>query len=264
MGDTPPPFAACDRKAPYVFVSYAQKDKADVYPDIQHLHDSGFRIWYDEGITPSEEWQENIASAIDGCAMFVVFLSTAAVESKWVNREISYAVNRDKPFLAVHLVKMNLPSKLDLTIGIYQHVIMPGTSRDVYLGKVKAVLPTDTNNLVCANVKDVLDAQLPKNVPMVSPSYPGGRIPLSPEDQERRNNIDKYDYLVRVGLHELKINKIEDAKKNFQEAKDLAKKEMDVGLTNKIESILLEIEKKHTFAKKIYDACLKILNTREY
>jgi hypothetical protein len=145
MGDTPPPFPACDRKEPYVFVSYAHADKADVYPDIQHLHGSGFRIWYDEGITPSEEWLENIAAAIDGCAMFVVFLSAAAVGSKWVPREISLAIERDKPFLAVHLAKTVLPSKLQLAIGIYQHVIRQGMPRDLYLGKVKVVLPASTN-----------------------------------------------------------------------------------------------------------------------
>ena len=41
---------------PYIFVSYAHKDKDIVYPVIEELQNRGYRIWYDEGIEASEEW----------------------------------------------------------------------------------------------------------------------------------------------------------------------------------------------------------------
>lgn len=46
---------------PYIFVSYAHKDKDIVYPVIEELQNRGYRIWYDEGIEASEEWAEYLS-----------------------------------------------------------------------------------------------------------------------------------------------------------------------------------------------------------
>ena len=35
-----------------------------MYPEMQALHDQGFRIWYDEGIRPGNEWPEEIGAAM--------------------------------------------------------------------------------------------------------------------------------------------------------------------------------------------------------
>jgi len=40
-----PPFEAYGGKDPYLFVSYSHKDSALVYPEIERLHQLGFRIW---------------------------------------------------------------------------------------------------------------------------------------------------------------------------------------------------------------------------
>ena len=37
---------------PYIFVSYAHKDSEVVMRAIALLQQSGFRVWYDEGIDP--------------------------------------------------------------------------------------------------------------------------------------------------------------------------------------------------------------------
>ena len=41
---------------PYIFISYAHRNSAAVYPIIQRMAADGFRIWYDEGIDPGTEW----------------------------------------------------------------------------------------------------------------------------------------------------------------------------------------------------------------
>jgi len=101
----PPPFQAYTGKEPYVFVSYAHMDGTSVFPDIARLHEAGYRLWYDEGIDPGNEWPEVVATALPNSTSFLVFISSNAVESSNVRNEINYAINKNKPFLAVHLEK---------------------------------------------------------------------------------------------------------------------------------------------------------------
>ena len=42
---TAAPFEACDRREPFIFVSYAHKNDATVFRDIDFLHKAGYRIW---------------------------------------------------------------------------------------------------------------------------------------------------------------------------------------------------------------------------
>jgi len=48
---------------PFLFVSYAHRDGAEVYDDIRYLSESGYRVWYDEGISPGSEWPYEIEKA---------------------------------------------------------------------------------------------------------------------------------------------------------------------------------------------------------
>ena len=54
----------------YIFVSYAHKDSYRVWPIVARLQLDGYRVWYDEGIDPGTEWDENIASHVKNCGYF--------------------------------------------------------------------------------------------------------------------------------------------------------------------------------------------------
>ena len=84
MADTElePPFEAYRGDEPFIFVSYAHKDAASVFPELQTLRDAGYRIWFDEGIDPGNEWPDQIARALKRASMFLVFISPAAVASR--------------------------------------------------------------------------------------------------------------------------------------------------------------------------------------
>ena len=43
---------------PYIFISYAHRDKDRVLPVLRSLSERGYRIWFDEGIDPGTEWAE--------------------------------------------------------------------------------------------------------------------------------------------------------------------------------------------------------------
>jgi Leucine-rich repeat (LRR) protein len=144
----PIPLPACDKADSFIFVSYAHTDKDEVYPDIRQLQDSGYRIWYDEGITPSESWMLEIVKAINNCAFFVVFISLAAVESPFVSREIEWAIKRKKLYLVIFLVETTLPEELEFLLQSRQFLFKCRLSKDVYLSKFLNSLPLETKKLV--------------------------------------------------------------------------------------------------------------------
>lgn len=138
--DLPIPFEAYDGEEPFIFISYAHKDAALVYPEIQALHEQGYRIWYDEGIDPGNEWPDQIARALGRCANFLVFITKNAVASKNVKNEINFALNRDKPFLAVHLEQLTLPEGLELRMGDIQAIMRWRIREDHYVRKIGKTL----------------------------------------------------------------------------------------------------------------------------
>ena len=130
------PFEAYQGKEPYVFVSYAHKDKDVVYNEIKRLHEEGYRIWYDEGIQPATEWPEEIAIAINNCSTFLVFISPQSINSKNVRNEINFALNKEKKFIAVHIKKTTLPSGLELQMGSIQAIMKFQIPDDNYYRKL--------------------------------------------------------------------------------------------------------------------------------
>lgn len=130
------PFEAYLRKDPYIFVSYAHKDKDVVYNEIKRLYKEGYRIWYDEGIQPATEWPEEIAVAINNCSTFLVFISPQSIKSKNVRNEINFALSKEKKFIAVHIKKTTLPSGLELQMGSIQAIMKFQISDDQYYRKL--------------------------------------------------------------------------------------------------------------------------------
>jgi hypothetical protein len=110
------PFKAYEGEEPFVFASYAHRDKLEVYPIIDYLNKTGINIWYDEGIPFSENWKKSIADNIDRCQEFLVFITPQIFESEYVRKEISYALKKKKAFNAVYLKETELPPELEFEI----------------------------------------------------------------------------------------------------------------------------------------------------
>jgi len=136
-----PPCAAYSGDRPFLFVSYAHKDSELVFPELERLHGDGYRLWYDEGIEPGSEWPEEIATSLARAALFLVFISPNAVESRNVRNEINFALNNGKPFIAVYLAPTRLPPGLELRMGDIQAVLKHRLDRGTYSTKLSKVLP---------------------------------------------------------------------------------------------------------------------------
>lgn len=82
----------------HVFISYSTRDASYANRLADRLRAEGFNVWIDNTrLRSSEDWWRAIVLAIDACAAFVVLLTPHSDQSKWVQREITLADQRDKP-----------------------------------------------------------------------------------------------------------------------------------------------------------------------
>jgi hypothetical protein len=144
----PIPFEAYKGSEPYAFVSYAHKDGQAVFPVIKALHARGYRIWYDEGIDPGNEWPDEIAEALLSATWCIVFVTSTSAASKQVGKEIYFAIRHDIPVLPIHLEETDLPPGLDFQMSTVQAVLkwrMPEAQFHKKLDKVLSNKLRETN-----------------------------------------------------------------------------------------------------------------------
>lgn len=63
----------------------------------------GVPVWYDRGIPGGSEWDEVIEEHLTRARCVLVCASQAAIDSKWVRREVMFADALDIPILPVLL-----------------------------------------------------------------------------------------------------------------------------------------------------------------
>lgn len=118
---------AYEGKEPYVFVSYSHRDTDRIFPIIAALKQNMCRIWYDEGLTPGESWNDSIAEHLKNCSQFIVFISPDSISSKYVMSEINYAIAKNKSIIPVILRKTELPASIEMMLGTIQFLDISDT-----------------------------------------------------------------------------------------------------------------------------------------
>jgi len=77
------------------FVSYATPDRREVLKRVQMLARLGIRCFQDVlDLEPGERWERALYRHIDESDLFLLFWSAAAKRSKWVLKEVRYALQR--------------------------------------------------------------------------------------------------------------------------------------------------------------------------
>ena len=107
----------------YIFVSYCHKDRAYVFPIIEHLAKDGYRIWYDEGIEPGTEWPEIIAKHLNGAAICIAFVTENSLNSHNCRREINFALLKRKYFISVILEPVQMSLGMEMQLSSAQSII---------------------------------------------------------------------------------------------------------------------------------------------
>ena len=123
------PPAPYDGTEHFIFVSYKREDIPRITLFLHRLVEWGYKFWYDRGIPGGAEWDALIEEKISQCGIFLVFLSEAAVQSKWVRREIKFADSENRPILGIRLDK-NLELKHGLKVVMNQYQMIDASDTD--------------------------------------------------------------------------------------------------------------------------------------
>jgi TIR domain-containing protein len=77
-----------------VFLSHSAKDRGFADRLARILRQHGVPVWYSAtNIFAASQWHDEIGKALARCDWFAVVLSPHSVKSRWVKRELLYALN---------------------------------------------------------------------------------------------------------------------------------------------------------------------------
>ena len=85
------PFLA-DEEKPFIFISYSHKDRDRVLTIIKTLYESGWKIWYDEGLTIGDSYDKTLEEHVKNCSAFLLFVTENSVASHYIQtNEVPWA-----------------------------------------------------------------------------------------------------------------------------------------------------------------------------
>lgn len=109
-------------KDSFVFVSYAHRDSDKVFEIIAQMQADGYRVWFDEGITPGKDWDCILADRIEQCSLFLAFLSENYLNSGNCTDELFFARDMEKPLLLAFLDSSALSGGMRMRLGRTQAI----------------------------------------------------------------------------------------------------------------------------------------------
>ena len=102
---------------PFIFVSYNHDDAEVVYRIITDLHERGYRIWHDNGISTGDNFVEALAKRIKDSEAVFCFLSPGYLESPYCKRELTFALSNKKRVVPIKIVKFKLSDEVAFSLS---------------------------------------------------------------------------------------------------------------------------------------------------
>lgn len=100
-----------------IFISYSRHDIEKVRDITTFLQNNGYSVWIDlDGVECGDAFRGVIVNAIEKSSIFIFFSSKYSNESRWINKEISIAVDENKYIIPIKLdsTKYNPNIRFDL------------------------------------------------------------------------------------------------------------------------------------------------------
>lgn len=113
-----------NENTPFIFVSYSRKDIEIVQKILQIFRKNRIRFLYDMGVKSGAEWAEELGTKIEQCVQFIVIITESSIESKYVRKEISMAVENklDGQILVLYSKPIKLTGGMQLLLGNIQAI----------------------------------------------------------------------------------------------------------------------------------------------
>jgi hypothetical protein len=112
----------CKDDSDYAFISYRRSDFGRIAPILDGLNQARMPFWFDRGLLGGEQWMARLQERIYHARYFLVFLSPAAVASRYVQMEIHFAHHIARPLIIpVQLDEISpheMPGGLGMILGM--------------------------------------------------------------------------------------------------------------------------------------------------
>jgi len=136
---------------PFVFISYSHVDEHIIERLIIGLKRKLCRVFYDEGLTPGESWNDELARRLLACDCVVVLLTKNSVSSKYVKNELNFAITKDKKIIPILIGNVQLSPGIEMMLSPYQFIVVDTIEDDKgfegLVEKVISALPTNVFSL---------------------------------------------------------------------------------------------------------------------
>ena len=107
---------------PFVFISYAHGDKQIAERVIVGLKRKMCRVFYDDGLTPGESWNDELAEKLIKCDCVIVLLTNNSTSSKYVRTELNFAIAKDKTVIPIKFGNTILSPGIEMMLSSYQFI----------------------------------------------------------------------------------------------------------------------------------------------
>jgi TIR domain-containing protein len=107
------------------FLSHASQDRRFANRLLELLNQHGISTFYSKrSLRGAQQWHDEIGAALARCDWFLLILSPAAVASRWVKRELLYALESDRydRRIVPLLYRPCQPDKLSWTLSGLQQI----------------------------------------------------------------------------------------------------------------------------------------------
>lgn len=112
-----------DRPQPMLFLSYGTPNAVEARELRRILSESGYRVWMaPDDIRGPESWPDQVLNAINKSSMMVVLVSSDALASRHVGREVNLAIEQGKPLLPVRVADVKVSGTLAYLLALVQWV----------------------------------------------------------------------------------------------------------------------------------------------
>ena len=108
-----------------VFLSYSSLDREFAEKIAELLWRHGVPVWHGpSSIRGAQQWHDEIGDALERCDWFVILVSPNSMKSKWVRRELLFALDEDRYDKCIVPVAIQAGNyrKLSWTFRSYQFV----------------------------------------------------------------------------------------------------------------------------------------------
>jgi formylglycine-generating enzyme required for sulfatase activity len=189
-----------------LFISYARKDVEFAQKLNADLQRHGVATWIDElGIRGGEDWPDRIATAIEGCKAMLIILSPHSVASRWVQRELAFADQKDKRVLPLLYKPCRLPAWFELRFGNVQRADFSRGGYETNLAELLASIQQVLGLTVATPAPDVLTITSPIHLELVR--VPVGEFLMGSDPAKDKRAQDEEQPQHRVYVSEFYIGR---------------------------------------------------------